>query len=287
MSLDYTRKDAVIVKANKKLVDELLAMNINNRNPKPTHLEWLKKSIDAKEFILTGQGIGVSYTGNLIDGQHRLMAIRNAGYPPVELLVVTGLDDKAKVYVDQHAKRSTSDMLKIVLNQEVTARMAAIINFHLKLKESPEGFVWEKQKPSLDNIVEAMAEHAYIIDLLINAMGTLGRACMLCALFHYAKKYDEDTALQFAGQIGLGEGLKQDDPAYRIRNYIFGRGRKNQYGSSGQLEDYKNIVSGCIAHARGDQMTQLRIAHSWKDLPHRHRMTAIKAEDVKAKKSSD
>lgn len=284
--LDYTKKDAQIVKASKKLVDELLSLNQNNRNPRKTHIDWLQDAIKTKEFILTGQGISVSDKGILIDGQHRLMAIRNAGYPPVEILVVTGLDEKSRIYVDQHAKRSTSDMLKIVLNQEITNRLAAIINFHLKLKEKEGDFIWDKLKPSLDEVVEATAEHSYIISLLIDAMGPLGRAGLLCALFHYAKRYDEDTALQFAGQVGIGENLERDDPAHRLRHYLFTRGKKN-YGGSGQLEDYKVCVTACVAHANGDKMETIRVSYDWKKLPEKHRMKAIRAEDVKAKKSVD
>lgn len=286
MSLDYTKKDAQIVKAGKKLVDELLSLNQNNRNPRQRHIEWLKEAINANEFILTGQGISVSAKGILIDGQHRLMAIRNANYPPVELLIVTGLDDKAKVYVDQHAKRSTSDMLKIVLNQEITTRMAAIINFHLKLKEKDEDFMLSSPKPLLDDIVDAMAEHSYILALILDAMGSLGRAGFICAIFHYAKKYDEDTALQFAHRVGIGEDLKQDDPAYRLRNYLFTRGKKN-YGGSAQLEDYKIAVTACIAHACGDKLESLRVSHNWNKLPERHRMKAMRAEDIKTKRSVD
>lgn len=61
------------------------------------------------------------------------------------------------VYVDQHAKRSTSDMLKIVLNQEISNRMAAIINFHIKLVQADDDFLWSRVKPNLDQVVESMA----------------------------------------------------------------------------------------------------------------------------------
>lgn len=44
-TMDYTRKDAQIVRASKKLVDELLSLNQNNRSPRQTHIEWLKTSM--------------------------------------------------------------------------------------------------------------------------------------------------------------------------------------------------------------------------------------------------
>lgn len=279
MTIDFTKKDASIVKASKKLVDELLSLNMNNRNPKKGHIEWIKSFIQAKEFLLTGQGISVSDSGVLIDGQHRLMAIRDAGYPPVELLIVTGLEEKSKIYVDQHAKRSTSDMLKIVLNQEISQRMAAIINFHLRLKETNDDFVTMPGRSNLDDVVDAMNDHHYIISLLCNAMGNLGRAGTLCGLFHYAKKYDEDTALQLAEWVGSGENMRHDDSSYRFREYLLGRGKKN-YGGSAQLIDYKHSVYACIAHAKAEKLSRLLPAHSWNELPKRQKVQVVKAADA-------
>ena len=282
--LDYSKKEAHIVKANKKLVDELLALNNNNRSPRKSHIKWLQQSIADKEFILTGQGVSVSESGVLIDGQHRLMAIREAGYPPVEFLLVTGVDDKAKIYVDMHAKRSTADMLKIVLNQDINARMAAIINFHLRVEQGEEDFICPetKRRPALDEVVAEMGESSYFINLLCDAMGNLGRAGTLAALFHYGRKYDEDTAIQLAEWVGTGENMTAEDPAYQLRNYLLTRA-KRQYGGSAQLTDYKHAVYGCLAHAKGEKVNRLYQAHSWNGLPERKRAKVVRAKDVSAK----
>lgn len=283
MSIDFSKKDAKIIKASKHVVDDLLSLNMNNRNPKKRHIEWLRESLSANEFILTGQGISVSKNGILIDGQHRLMAIRDAGYPPVEFLLVTGLEEKSKIYVDQHVKRSTSDMLKIVLNQEISERMGAVINFHLTMKESDGDFTLGKQrKPHLDQVVEAMNDHHYIIGLIVDAMGTLGRAGTICALFHYAKRYDEDTALQLAEWVGSGENMKSDDAAYRFREYLLGRG-KRQFGGTARMLDYKHAVYACISHSNGEKLARLLPAKSWDGLPERNRMKVVKAADAARK----
>lgn len=44
-----------------------------------------------------------------------------------------------------------------MLNQEISNRMAAIINFHIKLVQADDDFLWSRVKPNLDQVVESMA----------------------------------------------------------------------------------------------------------------------------------
>lgn len=263
--LDVTEKKAHIMKATPKLVDWLLTMNNNNRNLKRGHLKWLSHAITNNEFILTGQGISVSSSGKLIDGQHRLMALREAGYPPVEIMVVTGLDERARIYIDQQSKRSTADMLKIVLNKQITTRMAAVINFHLMLKEDKKnGFTRPTSKPSLEQVVEQMAEYGEYLGELLAATGQKCKAGVQTALFHYGLKYDADRAIMFGEQIRLGEGLKRVDPAYKLREYVMG---SRSAGGSAAMEDYKMGVTACIADALNQDILSFRPSSTWAELP--------------------
>lgn len=262
--LDYKKKQSVILKSSKALVDWLLTLNTNNRNVKKSHVEWLTKAIENGEFIFTGQGISVSKDGKLIDGQHRLIALREAGYPHVDLMVVTGLEEEAMIYVDQHAKRSSADMLKIVVNKNVTSYMAAVVNFHIKLNEGKDGFYFTNGKASLESIVEATEEYGDVIAEIIEASGKFRKAGALCGYLHYALKYNKDAALRFASEVSLGEGLKRHDPAYRLREAWLTR--KSAGGSAG-LADYMLCVSACVADANKTDLQSLRPSSNWKGLP--------------------
>lgn len=275
--LDYTKKQAVIVKATKQLVDELLATNTNNRNIKKSHKKWLEGAIERKEFILTSQGIGVSDEGILVDGQHRLSAIREAGYPPVELLVVTGLEGKSMMYVDQHAKRTTADMLRVFLDKGITSRMAAIINSHLKLNENKDGFGWTRGKPSLQDVSNTMETYAEKLETLTEAGGATPRAGTYLALFHYLLKSGEDAAIDLATQIRTGENLLRTDPAYKLREYLIHRKRHGGYGSTGQMADYRATVQCCIAHSNGESVEVLRAANSWEGLRKKPEVRVVRA----------
>lgn len=267
--IDYSVKSAHIVKSSKKLVDGLLEMNIQNRTIKKGHMQWLAEAIKNNDFHLTTQAIGVSDKGVLLDGQHRLMALKDAGYPSVDLLIVTGLSERSRIYIDQGAKRSTADMLKIVLNHSISHRMAALVTTHLKLAETKDGFVFRKdsgRKPSLDNVVEVMERHFDRISMLISAAGNLPRAGTLAAFFDYSLKYDHDSAIQLAEHVKNGENLTKNMPAYRLRAFILGGTKRTSYGSAGQLEDYKNTVTACLAHAREEELIALRPSNSWENI---------------------
>lgn len=265
-AVDYSKKTTQIVKATQKLVDDLLKLNTQNRSIKKGHLTWIIDAIKKDEFHLTTQAIGVSDKGVLLDGQHRLMAIKEAGYPPVELLIVTGLSEAAKIYIDQGAKRSIADMLKIVLNQTVSNKMAAMVNRHLMINEGKAGFSYYKdgkKKPSLDSIVETTETHLDRILEIIEAAGILPRAGSLAAFLDYSLKYDHDAALELASQVNTGENLTKSMPAYRLRQYFLGKSKQTGYGSAGQLEDYKVTVAACLAHSNDEDMTALRPANTW------------------------
>lgn len=266
--IDYTKKQATIITADKDIVDSLLLRNTNNRILRKSVKEWIKKAIEKKDFVLTGQGIAVSSDGILIDGQHRLQAIREAGYPPVELLVVTGLDPKAMMYIDAHAKRTTGDMLKIVLDRNITNREASIVNSHLKIGENGTSeFVFNKGRPSPQDIVDFMDHNKEFLSLLTSAGGSMLRSGAYCALLHYGFQYDKDRAVELAAKINTGEHLSRNDPAYKMREMVLSSHRKTTYGSAGQLADYKYAITVCVADALGEEISILRQASSWDRLP--------------------
>lgn len=266
--LNVKEQKAHILTADKKLVDWLLSMNTNNRHLRKTHVAWLENAIAAKEFILTGHGITISKEGKLLDGQHRLLAIVNQSYPPVPLLVVTGLEEKSQMYIDQHAKRSLSDMLRLSLDKSVTNQMTAVLTFLLKVNQRDGTFSLKgKTKPSLQEVYDKMAETMDDITVVLDATGKHVRAAVTAAIYHYYLQ-DPDAAIELAMQIRDGELLKKTDPAYQLRRYI----DNHPSGSSTQaLESYRYTVTACLAHSQGRAVEVIRPSNSWAELGYTQR----------------
>lgn len=75
--------------ASQPIVDRLLDGNLRNRRLNDGHMKKLSIDIKNGRYVFTGQPIIRDQDGYLRDGQHRLIAIKEAGYPPIPLLLVT------------------------------------------------------------------------------------------------------------------------------------------------------------------------------------------------------
>ena len=103
-----------------------LKANTDNRPLRPSHVKTLAYDMKNGHWQVTHQGIAFDDTGRLIDGQHRLHAIVEAGVP-VEMSVTRGCSASAFSILDRGANRSASDILR--WNRRVTD----VVNFALSI----------------------------------------------------------------------------------------------------------------------------------------------------------
>lgn len=259
----FYKKAAHIITANQEIIDWLISLNTYNRNIKREHVKWIKQSIIENKFMLTGQGIGVSTTGCLVDGQHRLLAIKESGYPPVELLVVTGLADESQLYVDQNARRSIADVMKLAINQSVSNFMVRLAGSYLKIRENDDNTIsWLSTRPSLDKVVEVMTDNYETFSEFYKITQGKMRAAYVLALVHFGQRYNMDVAKEFAKQIVTGELLSADDVAYKMRASIEKFGRRVS-----TVDAYRYMITACIAYAKNDRPNGIRASESWAQLP--------------------
>ena len=92
-----------ILKITPELATYLLLFNEGNRKTSASRVNEFVEHIQNNTFMLTNQGIGIQGTISnpikLLDGQHRLIAIKKANVS-VEMLVCTEEDEKAYKYID-------------------------------------------------------------------------------------------------------------------------------------------------------------------------------------------
>lgn len=98
------------------MASEMLGHNNGNRNLSQAKAQYYAKLMHQGSWRLTHQGIAVSESGNVIDGQHRLAAVAMHG-KPVKFVVVTlrATDDGGELTaiaqpIDIGKKRSISDI---------------------------------------------------------------------------------------------------------------------------------------------------------------------------------
>lgn len=82
---------------SKAIVDRLLDGNLRNRRLNAGHMKKLSIDIKNGRYVFNGQPIIRDQDGYLRDGQHRLIAIKEAGYPTIPLLLVTLKGDQSHI----------------------------------------------------------------------------------------------------------------------------------------------------------------------------------------------
>lgn len=92
---------------------EILDKNIKiNRKVRSHSVEVYAQMMKQGNWQLTHQGIAISDNGELLDGQHRLMAIIKSGVT-LEMMVARGLHDQKFNVFDRGIKRNDADVLGI------------------------------------------------------------------------------------------------------------------------------------------------------------------------------
>jgi hypothetical protein len=101
---------------------EFLSKNLINRPLRPTWIRTLAGMIQRGEWLVTHQGIALTEDLWLLDGQHRLLAIEEAGIP-VRMQVSLDCDPATFKVLDGGIRRSIGDQLGQHWLVIATARM--------------------------------------------------------------------------------------------------------------------------------------------------------------------
>ena len=103
-----------IVAVTPMLAAEFLTRNATNRRIRPGHVNALSAVMTAGQFQSTHQGIALNVEGELVDGQHRLLAIVKSGVT-VRMPVAYGINAEhyGHLMVDVGMNRSTADVYAV------------------------------------------------------------------------------------------------------------------------------------------------------------------------------
>jgi len=95
-----------------ELANEFLLSNKGNRKIRPYYVTYLAKQMKSGLWQeQTGDTIKINRSGDLIDGQHRLLALIKAGMS-IKFLIAYEVDNMAFDVIDQGLSRSSEDALK-------------------------------------------------------------------------------------------------------------------------------------------------------------------------------
>jgi hypothetical protein len=173
----------------KEAAQWLKGRNGHNRPLSKTYVSYLANEIQSGKWRLTHQGIAFDSDGVLVDGQHRLSAIVEAG-KPVQMLITIGLPIERFPIIDRGVARQMSVITGISSPiTEIYGLLLSIAN-PVKLRLSPDDV------RSLHNKIGVHSE------ALLNYCGTTTRffssapiktAATICLVAGENKKYILET----------------------------------------------------------------------------------------------
>lgn len=250
---------AVIIVAEKATVDALLSINIDNRRVRSSHVEYFARESKEGRFALTSDGIGITSTGEMFNGQHRLLGLRQAGYPDVPILVIYGLEVSAKVATDRGVVRTYQDVFHYTFHRpEASSKMIAAARFYAVLTEG----IHANHRVAVEAIEQTYMKLFPAFSLLIEIPNfeKIVTAPTLAAFAHRLTWAPDDlTTMALARKIASPEDHHKGTVALALREWILsGSTATNRRGGSAeQLDRFHKTCNAILRNLSGQPVIKL------------------------------
>lgn len=205
------------------------------RGVRKARVEKLAHAIESGQWQITHQGIALSPEGIVLDGQHRLLAIIQAGQT-VEVLVMRDVPSDVFHSIDTGASRSPSDSLKIAGYHD-TNILAAMVRTMLTYDQvvGTTGGEWQTldRQVTTADILDYLAdpdreEAAYAAlregRMVAGAVARFGATTPLAAASLILRTYPTDigpsTRAEFNARLCDGVMLPQRSPILALRRWL-------------------------------------------------------------------
>lgn len=199
-----------------------LQANCKNRPVRKRHVEFLANEIKNGNWQVNGQPIVIAENEQVLDGQHRLLAIIEAGIP-IKSMVVYGIPEAAFATIDTGAVRTSADALCLHFQdypQQVVKAVATAVPW---VKQLERGSMHRgAKKISNTEVITYAKNHLSMFErgttLLHypkdNRPISIGLGT---ALYEYFARKDEEKADTFFEHVYTGENLERTDVEYVLR----------------------------------------------------------------------
>lgn len=230
----------------------LLAGNTDNRSIRMAKVRNFARQMKSGAWLTTHQGIAIAPSGRLLDGQHRLMGVVEAGVA-VSMWVAYDADEATFKAIDRGTNRTISDCVNLLTDKESNRMAAAIVTFYVKCN------VTGGVSPTVDQVDNEFLDksEAYIaVTELVRGVGKrcgLRRAAIGAALAGYIHK-DKVKGMAFADAVMSGANLSLGMPAYMLREAALQGRMKSDY------EHYWKTAAAAKADYEGRQLLVLQAA---------------------------
>jgi hypothetical protein len=208
-----------IIKLTPDKARQLVHDQIKNRVPSKTRVTQYAEEMKRGRWALNGQGIIVTKSGKMIDGQHRCMAVIESGVT-IDALLIRGVSDAHFDLIDQGKSRSVADVLGGVANyNKVAAGLRILYREHIGVSISSntritprDGRMLLEKHPGIVTSASWVAGHQTMRSILTSGPATY------C---HYRAGLINAAARDvFFERLADGIGLSARSPILGLRNAL-------------------------------------------------------------------
>ena len=213
-----------VVTVTPEMARQWLGRNAGNRPLKRGHVARLSASICGGKWKLTGDPIRFSATGKLIDGQHRLQAIADAGLP-VQCVVMQGLNDDIFDVIDSGSPRSKADA--VFIQYQLPVAKAGLLSSTASIAcQFISGASSFKGKVGSDELLRFIDSNPDIVDAVNHVYDNTPHEnpvakSVAAAFYFFAHRLDARLADQFILRFMVGAVNGASDNLLYLRNFCF------------------------------------------------------------------
>lgn len=240
-----------------------LQRNVKNRKLSKRTVNRYAKDIANGMWEVNGEAIKIATDDSLLDGQHRLEAVRQAG-KSVEMLVISNLPPEVFHTLDTGKMRSSTDVFGLNGETHTTALSSALRLLYVY--ERTEGD-FSKMGPilklgiSTPELEQLLDNHPDIRQACadtwrVSQMKILPHS-VAAFLYYTLSKINKREAHDFFERLRDGNNLSREDSLLTLRNTLVWM-RENLRGSNNQVKFLAMVIMTWNAQKKGQKLKNIR-----------------------------
>lgn len=217
---DIERVEVTVQRAH-----EWLGYNTHNRKLRHRVVLSYAADIKAGNWRWNGESLKFAEDGTLLDGQHRLAAIIEAGVS-VPMLIVRGLPAQTQETVDGGAKRKFSDILQL-RGEPNYASLASAVRRVTLWEMGARASVGGNLQPTTAQLLRTLERYPELRDAsklgdhTARGCGLPPSTCSFCWwLFLQVPDVDPKDIDYFFARLHDGQNLSKGEPIYELRRTV-------------------------------------------------------------------
>lgn len=213
---------------------EMLKRNTANRKVSRSNVLFLKKQLlDEGKWILNGESIKLAEDGEILDGQHRLIACVESGVN-LETVVMLNVPKQSKHTMDTGRNRAASDVLSFTLpNSKYISLISQAAKFVISFQKERYSYAIHDSGsnsgskaivPDNTDVLRFVSETEGFVEFVEMAakLQAEGDKCVNSQIFIglywvISQKYPKNVADKFFRALATGENLESDNPIFAFR----------------------------------------------------------------------